>query len=29
VKYGQAFLATTPLKIDDPFQLVETVTPRP
>jgi hypothetical protein len=29
VKYAQAFLATTPLKIEDPFMLVETVTPRP
>src|SRR5438477_425898 len=29
VKYAQAFLATSPLKIDDPFILVETVTPRP
>lgn len=28
-KYGQAFLATGPLKIDDPLQLVRTVTPRP
>ena len=29
VKYGQAFLATTPLKVDDPFTLVEMVSPRP
>ena len=29
VKHAQAFLATTPLKIDDPFSLIETVTPRP
>jgi len=29
VKYAQAFLATTPLKVDDPLTLVETVTTRP
>ncbi len=29
VKYAQAFLATGPLKVDDPFTLVEMVTPRP
>ena len=29
VKYAQAFLANTALKIDDPFMLVETVVPRP
>jgi bacillithiol biosynthesis deacetylase BshB1 len=28
-KYGQAFLATSPLKIDDPLELVRHVTPRP
>jgi bacillithiol biosynthesis deacetylase BshB1 len=28
-KYAQAFIANTALKIDDPFLLVETVTPRP
>ena len=29
VKYAHAFLATSPLKVDDPLSLVETVTPRP
>ncbi len=29
VKYAHAFLAVSPLKVDDPFALVETVTPRP
>ena len=29
VRYAQAFLATTPLKVDDPLMLVETVIPRP
>jgi hypothetical protein len=29
VKHAHAFLATTPLKIEDPFALIETVTPRP
>ncbi len=29
VKYGQAFLATSPLKVDDPMMLVKGVTPRP
>ena len=29
VKYGQAYLATSPLKIDDPMQLVRGVSPRP
>ena len=29
VKYAQPFLAVTPLKVDDPFLLVQTVTPRP
>jgi len=29
VKYAHAFLAVTPLKVDDPFKLVETVVPRP
>ena len=29
VKHAQAFLATTPLNIDDPLQLVEKVKPRP
>jgi bacillithiol biosynthesis deacetylase BshB1 len=28
-KFGQAFLATSPLKIDDPLSLVQTVSPRP
>ena len=28
-KYGQAFLATSPLKIDDPMLLVRSVMPRP
>lgn len=29
VKYAHPFLAINPLKVDDPFLLVETVTPRP
>ena len=29
VKFGQAFVATSPLKIDDPMMLVEHVLPRP
>jgi bacillithiol biosynthesis deacetylase BshB1 len=29
VKYGQAFLATSPLKVDDPMVLVRSVQPRP
>jgi len=29
VKYGQAFLSTSPLKIDDPMLLVQHVQPRP
>ena len=29
VKYAQAFIATGPLTVDDPLQLVEKVTPRP
>ena len=29
VRHAQAFLATGPLKVDDPFTLVELVTPRP
>jgi bacillithiol biosynthesis deacetylase BshB1 len=29
VKYGQAFLATSPLKVDDPMELVRHVVPRP
>ena len=29
VKFGQAFVATSPLKIDDPMMLVEHVMPRP
>ena len=29
VKYAQAFLSTTPLKVDDPMALVQTVKPRP
>ena len=29
VKFAQAFIATNPLKVDDPFMLIETVTPRP
>jgi len=29
VRFGQAFLSTGPLKVDDPFVLVETVSPRP
>jgi bacillithiol biosynthesis deacetylase BshB1 len=29
VRYGQAFLSTGPLKVDDPFTLVETLAPRP
>jgi len=29
VKYGQAFLSTSPLKVDDPMLLVKGVTPRP
>jgi bacillithiol biosynthesis deacetylase BshB1 len=29
VKYAQAFIATSPLKIDDPVSLVESVQPRP
>jgi bacillithiol biosynthesis deacetylase BshB1 len=29
VKYAQAFISTTPLKVDDPFMLVETTTTRP
>lgn len=29
VKYGQAFLSTSPLKVDDPMMLVKGVTPRP
>jgi hypothetical protein len=29
VKFAQAFIATNPLKVDDPFTLIETVTPRP
>lgn len=29
VKYGQAFLATTPLKVTDPMALVKDVVPRP
>jgi len=29
VKYGQAFLATTPLKVNDPMMLVKDVFPRP
>lgn len=29
VRHAQAFLAVSPLKVDDPFTLVETVTPRP
>lgn len=28
-KYGQAFISTSPLKIDDPLTLVQTVQPRP
>jgi N-acetylglucosamine malate deacetylase 1 len=29
VKYGQAYLSTTPLKVGDPIQLVKDVVPRP
>lgn len=29
VKFGQAFLATSPLKVDDPMTLVQNVQPRP
>ena len=29
VRHAQAFLATSPLKVDDPLTLVESVTPRP
>ena len=29
VKYAQAFLSVTPLKVEDPFVLVESVIPRP
>ena len=29
VKYGQAFLATAPLKVGDPMMLVKDVVPRP
>lgn len=29
VKYGQAFLATSPLRVDDPLSLVRDVIPRP
>jgi len=29
VRYAHPFLAVTPLKVDDPFKLVETVVPRP
>jgi hypothetical protein len=29
VKFGQAYLATGPLKIDDPMMLVQHVQPRP
>jgi bacillithiol biosynthesis deacetylase BshB1 len=29
VKYGQAYLATTPLKVSDPMQLVKDYVPRP
>jgi len=28
-KYGQAYIASTPLKVDDPLSLVQTVMPRP
>lgn len=29
VRHGQAFLATSPLRVDDPLSLVQSVTPRP